>query len=132
MAQAILLKDVENVGERGDVVDVSPGYLRNFLLPRKLAFSATPASLLKAAVLMVSVKSAAATALTGMPTVGNTKKNSSIPDNNIFAMHVDRRGRVWIGTWREGLVLFDKATKSFTTYPIGKAGPTQSEIWATA
>ena len=45
MAQAILLKDVENVGERGDVVDVSSGYLRNFLLPRKLAQAATPASI---------------------------------------------------------------------------------------
>src|SRR3954453_12611082 len=45
MAQAIPLKDVENVGERGDVIDVSPGYLRNYLLPRKLAQAATPASI---------------------------------------------------------------------------------------
>src|SRR3954470_18474827 len=45
MAQAILLKGVENSGERGDVIDVSPGYLRNFLLPRKLAQAATPASI---------------------------------------------------------------------------------------
>ena len=45
MAQAILLKDVENVGERGDVIDVSSGYLRNFLLPRRLAQAATPASI---------------------------------------------------------------------------------------
>ena len=48
MAQAILLKDVENVGERGEVIDVSPGYLRNYLLPRKLAQSATPASIAEA------------------------------------------------------------------------------------
>ena len=48
MAQAILLKDVERLGARGDVVDVSPGYLRNFLLPRKLAHSATPASIAEA------------------------------------------------------------------------------------
>ena len=33
MAQAILLKDVEGLGEAGSVVDVSPGYLRNFLAP---------------------------------------------------------------------------------------------------
>ena len=45
MPQAILLKDVENVGERGDVIDVSPGYLRNYLQPRKLAQPATQASL---------------------------------------------------------------------------------------
>jgi large subunit ribosomal protein L9 len=41
MAQAILLKDVETLGERGDVIDVAPGYLRNFLVPRKLAQPAT-------------------------------------------------------------------------------------------
>ncbi len=41
MPQAILLQDVENVGERGTVVDVSKGYLRNFLIPRKLAEPAT-------------------------------------------------------------------------------------------
>jgi large subunit ribosomal protein L9 len=48
VAQAILLKDVENVGERGDVIDVSAGYLRNFLLPRKLAQSATPGAIAEA------------------------------------------------------------------------------------
>ena len=41
MPQAILLQDVANVGERGAVVDVSKGYQRNFLIPRKLAEPAT-------------------------------------------------------------------------------------------
>src|SRR5512144_1922253 len=41
--QVILLTDVEKLGLRGDVVDVARGYARNFLLPRKLAESATPA-----------------------------------------------------------------------------------------
>ena len=45
MPQAILLQDVDTLGEKGAVVDVSPGYLRNFLLPRKLAEPATTASL---------------------------------------------------------------------------------------
>ena len=40
--QIILLKDVDNVGLRGDVVDVARGYARNFLLPRRLAETATP------------------------------------------------------------------------------------------
>ena len=35
MAQAILLKDVEGLGEAGAVVDVSPGYLRNYLAPQQ-------------------------------------------------------------------------------------------------
>jgi large subunit ribosomal protein L9 len=44
MAQAILLKDVEGLGEAGSVVDVSPGYLRNYLAPKRLAQTATDAS----------------------------------------------------------------------------------------
>jgi large subunit ribosomal protein L9 len=41
MPQAILLQDVETLGPRGTVVDVSKGYLRNYLIPRKLAQPAT-------------------------------------------------------------------------------------------
>ena len=41
--EVILLKDVEKVGLRGEVVNVARGYARNFLLPRKLAHEATPA-----------------------------------------------------------------------------------------
>jgi len=48
MAQAILLQAVESLGERGDVVDVSPGYLRNYLAPRKLAQPATAGSIAEA------------------------------------------------------------------------------------
>jgi large subunit ribosomal protein L9 len=39
----ILLRDVEKVGLRGDVVSVSRGYMRNYLGPRRLAEEATPA-----------------------------------------------------------------------------------------
>jgi large subunit ribosomal protein L9 len=45
MPQAILLEDVESLGEKGTIVDVSSGYLRNFLLPRKLAETATKGSI---------------------------------------------------------------------------------------
>jgi large subunit ribosomal protein L9 len=48
MAQAILTQDVDALGEKGDVVDVSPGYLRNFLVPRKLAQPATAGSIAEA------------------------------------------------------------------------------------
>ena len=41
--EVILLKDVEKVGLRGEVVDVARGFARNFLVPRKLAELATPA-----------------------------------------------------------------------------------------
>jgi large subunit ribosomal protein L9 len=45
MAQAILLKDVDSLGRAGEAIDVSPGYLRNYLLPRKLAQPATAGAL---------------------------------------------------------------------------------------
>jgi large subunit ribosomal protein L9 len=45
MAQAVLLEDVEALGRRGDPIDVAPGYLRNYLIPRKLAMPATPGAL---------------------------------------------------------------------------------------
>jgi large subunit ribosomal protein L9 len=49
MAEAILLQDVEHLGERGQAVEVSPGYLRNYLVPRKLAQPATKGALEEAA-----------------------------------------------------------------------------------
>ena len=45
MAEAILLEDVESLGDRGQAIDVAPGYLRNYLIPRKLAQPATPGTL---------------------------------------------------------------------------------------
>jgi large subunit ribosomal protein L9 len=41
--EIILLQDVENVGKKGEVANVSDGYARNFLFPRKLAQQATAA-----------------------------------------------------------------------------------------
>ena len=41
--EVILLKDVDKLGLRGEVVDVARGYARNYLLPRRLAENATPA-----------------------------------------------------------------------------------------
>jgi large subunit ribosomal protein L9 len=41
MVQVILLERVEKLGQMGQVVDVRPGYARNFLLPQKKALRAT-------------------------------------------------------------------------------------------
>ena len=62
MAQAILLKDVETLGGQGDVVDVAPGYLRNYLVPRKLAQPATAASVADAQRRMEAAQRAASEA----------------------------------------------------------------------
>ena len=43
--QIILRQAIENLGGPGDVVEVKAGYARNFLLPRGLAYEATPGNL---------------------------------------------------------------------------------------
>ncbi|OGY79931.1 MAG: 50S ribosomal protein L9 [Candidatus Kerfeldbacteria bacterium RIFCSPHIGHO2_02_FULL_42_14] len=47
--QIILLRDIPGVGQSGDVKSVSPGFVRNFLLPKKLALIATDEELKKVA-----------------------------------------------------------------------------------
>ncbi len=43
--KVILRADIENLGHLGDVVEVKPGYGRNYLIPQDLAMLATPANL---------------------------------------------------------------------------------------
>ena len=45
MTNVILRRDLDKVGLRGEVVDVAPGFARNYLLPRGLAERATPGRL---------------------------------------------------------------------------------------
>ena len=44
----ILLKEVTDLGGKGDIVDVSKGYARNYLLPKKLAMKATSGAIKQA------------------------------------------------------------------------------------
>ena len=43
--KVILKQDVENVGRKGDILNVAAGFGRNFLLPRKLALEVTPSNM---------------------------------------------------------------------------------------
>lgn len=43
--KVILLQDVKNMGKKGDVIEASDGYARNFLLPKKLAMQANDGNL---------------------------------------------------------------------------------------
>ena len=43
--EVILRQAVENLGHPGDLVKVSPGFARNYLLPRGIAYEATPGNL---------------------------------------------------------------------------------------
>ena len=43
--KVLLSQDVDNLGYRGDIVSVAPGYARNYLLPKRMAVEATPGNL---------------------------------------------------------------------------------------
>ncbi|MFP4081342.1 MAG: 50S ribosomal protein L9 [Candidatus Aminicenantes bacterium] len=42
----VILKDnIENLGKKGDIIEVAPGYGRNYLLPKRLAIEVTPSNM---------------------------------------------------------------------------------------
>ena len=43
--KVILLQDVKGKGKKGQMIEVSDGYARNFMLPKKLAIEASPAAI---------------------------------------------------------------------------------------
>lgn len=43
--QLILVKDVEDLGRAGEIVEVKPGFARNYLVPQGIAYPATPANM---------------------------------------------------------------------------------------
>ena len=43
--KVILLEDVKSLGKKGEIVNVSDGYARNMILPKKLGVEATPKNL---------------------------------------------------------------------------------------
>jgi large subunit ribosomal protein L9 len=43
--QLLLIQDVKSLGKKGELVNVSDGYARNFILPKKLGLEATPKNL---------------------------------------------------------------------------------------
>lgn len=48
MVQLIMRSDVDNVGKKGDIVDVSDGFARNFLVAKGLAMKASPGAVAQA------------------------------------------------------------------------------------
>jgi len=78
--EAILLKDVEGIGEKGTVIDVSKGYLRNYLIPRKLAQPAT-----KGAV-QAAVRSAAAEQRAAEAAVGRAQEDAELLNKTVLTI----------------------------------------------
>jgi large subunit ribosomal protein L9 len=80
MPQAILLQDVETLGSKGTVVDVSKGYLRNFLVPRKLAAPATKGAVDAARKRMEAEERAAREA------VGRAQENAELLNKTVLTI----------------------------------------------
>jgi large subunit ribosomal protein L9 len=59
--QVILQEDIEKLGARGQVVEVAPGFARNYLLPRKLALEASSANLKRLEKIRVTLSKRTAT-----------------------------------------------------------------------
>src|SRR5258705_10468513 len=99
MPQAILLQDVENVGSRGAVIDVSKGYLRNFLIPRKLAQPATKGAVAAAQARQQAAERAlreatekAQESATGLARTALTIPQQAGEDGRLFAPATDQNG----------------------------------------
>jgi signal transduction histidine kinase/CheY-like chemotaxis protein/ligand-binding sensor domain-containing protein len=56
----------------------------------------------------------------------------SLPGDFVQTLHVDRRGRLWLGTTTGGVAMYDKQTESFVRYPAGANGLSSPAIAALA
>jgi large subunit ribosomal protein L9 len=80
MPEAILLKDVEKLGEKGTVVDVSKGYLRNYLIPRKLAQPATRGAI------EAAERRAAADERAAQEAIGRAEENAELLNKTVLTI----------------------------------------------
>ena len=62
----------------------------------------------------------------------NPKDAFSIPDNYIQALHIDRRGRLWVGTGGNGLARYDALQERFVRVPVGTTGISHVAVFAMA
>jgi ligand-binding sensor domain-containing protein/signal transduction histidine kinase len=53
----------------------------------------------------------------------NPRDSNSLSGNDVWAIHKDRIGQVWVGTWGDGLNLFDERNKNFHHYTIENGLP---------
>ena len=98
--EVILLRDLKNIGRRGDVKNVSDGYARNFLLPHRVAARATPA--LKAAWQKEKAKAALETKrkATEMAALATKLKDLKI----LFVEKANEEGTLFSGVTKEKIV----------------------------
>lgn len=96
--QVVLNQDVNKLGKIGDLVEVAPGYARNYLIPNKIAFRTTPGILKQVErrkeqerQRQIELKQAAQAQKTALETVGRFKIAKQMGENEaIFGTVTDR------------------------------------------
>jgi large subunit ribosomal protein L9 len=86
--QLVLTQDVRKLGKNGDVVEVAPGYARNYLLPQKIATNVTPGILKQAEkrreierLRLLALKEVAETQKTAIDKVGKFSISKQVGEN---------------------------------------------------
>lgn len=89
--EVILRQAVDNLGQPGDLVKVSPGYARNFLLPRGVAYEATPGNLKRIAQERARLEAAEAERRSGASDVAKKLEEVSLT----FSARVGEEGKLF-------------------------------------
>lgn len=103
----ILISDVPELGAKGDVVDVSEGYGRNYLLPKNLAVKATAGALKNAEALQRSRREAERRAFEEAETVAKTLVGTRV----VVAARAGDEGRLFGSVHQSDIV---EGVKKFT------------------
>ena len=106
--KVIFLSDVRNVGKKHDIKDVSDGYARNFLLPGKLAETATPEAIKRLASMKATHDKEDKEAHAHLEAVARKINETKIQ----FEVKVDRSGAVF------GSVNKDSITKALREHKL--------------
>jgi len=89
--EVILRQAVEKLGQPGDVVKVSPGFARNYLLPRGIAYAATAGNLKRIAQEKARLQAAEDERRGGAQTVATALENVSLT----FSARVGEEGKLF-------------------------------------
>ena len=101
--KVILLEDIKSLGRKFDVKNISDGYARNFLLPKKMVQIATPAALAQLKIQKEIQEKARAKQLENLKKIAASLKGQEL----IFALKVGDKGEVF------GSVNVDKISEAF-------------------
>jgi len=89
--EVILRQAVEKLGQPGDVVKVSPGFARNYLLPRGIAYAATAGNLKRIAQEKARLQAAEDERRGGAQTIATRLENVSLT----FSARVGEEGKLF-------------------------------------